>query len=32
VLLGYGGCWLLVVGAKLLGRGWLERGEDYYDE
>lgn len=31
-LLGYAGCWLLVVGAKTLGKQWLERGEDYYDE
>lgn len=31
-ILGYGGCWLLVVGAKALGKGWLERGEDYYNE
>jgi hypothetical protein len=30
-LLGYGGCWLLVVGAKTLGKRWLERSEDYYD-
>jgi hypothetical protein len=31
-LLGYGGCWLLVVSAKALGKHWLERGEGYYDE
>ena len=30
-LLGYAGCWLLVVGAKALGEHWLERDEDYYD-
>ena len=31
-LLGYGGCWLLVVGAKTLAKRWVERGEGYYDE
>jgi hypothetical protein len=31
-LLGYGGCWLLVVGAKALGKRWLERDEDYYHD
>jgi hypothetical protein len=28
-LFGYGGCWLLVVGAKKLGER-LQRSEDYY--
>ena len=30
-VLGYAGCWLLVVGAKGLGKRLLERREDYYD-
>jgi len=31
-LLGYAGCWLLVVGAKTLAQHWVERKEGYYDE
>jgi hypothetical protein len=31
-LLGYAGCWLLVVGAKTLGKRWLEHDEGYYDD
>jgi hypothetical protein len=31
-VLGYGGSWLLVVGAKSLSKRWLERDESYYGE
>jgi hypothetical protein len=31
-LFGYAGGWLLVAGAKTLGKRWVERGEDYYDD
>jgi len=31
-LLGFLGCLLIIVVAKLLGHYWLQRGEDYYDK
>jgi len=30
-LFGFLGCLVIIYGAKLLGRYWLQRGDDYYD-
>jgi len=31
-LFGFFGCLAIIVVAKLLGRYWLQRGEDHYDK